>query len=78
MELLKPSRERRGVEYEVWVEHMEVGVSGLGTLIAPESLYLLLDAARGYQLLFSKFKRASVGGRTIGLNKQGKCVVWHS
>lgn len=57
---------------------MEVAVDGLGKLIAQESLYLLLEAARGYQLLFSKFKRASVGGKTIGLNKQGKCVVWHS
>jgi hypothetical protein len=78
VELLKPTRERRGVEYEVWVEHMEVGLDGLAKLIAPESLYLLLEATKGYQVLFSKFKRASVGGKTVGLNKMGKCVVWHS
>jgi hypothetical protein len=76
LQLLKPNRETRAVEYEVYVEHLEVEVGELGKLIAQESFYLLLESARGYQQLFSKYKRACVGPSTIGLNAQGRCIVW--
>jgi hypothetical protein len=48
----------------------------LGKLIAQESFYLLREAARGYLELFSKFEKAAVNSKTIGLNSQGRCVVW--
>jgi hypothetical protein len=48
----------------------------MSKLIVQESFYLLLESARGYHHLFSKFKRVSVGPTTIGLNAQGRCIVW--
>ncbi len=64
------------MEYEVYVEHLEVEVEELRKLIAQESFYLLVESAKGYHQLFSKYKRACVGPSTIGLNAQGRCMVW--
>ena len=60
------------------MEHIQMTLGEMRKLIAQESFYLLIQSAKGYQHLISKFKKAIVTPKTIGLNAQGRCIVWHN
>ena len=55
---------------------MEVTLGHLQRVMAGEAVYLLTEAIRGYRVLWDKFKAVSVNADTIGLDTQGKCLVW--
>lgn len=45
-------------------------------LIIPEALYMIMHILRGFLIILEKFGQISLNEEAIGLNSEGKCLVW--
>ena len=57
---------------------MELTLGDVGRLTIQEAIYVLKESLKGYELLLRKAGKVEVSLKTVGLDRQGQCIVWLS
>ena len=63
---------------EVYVQHMEMTLTEMRKVSSPEAVYLLSEGLKGYKAILQKVGRVEVSPGGMGIDKEGKCIVWLS
>ena len=63
---------------DVYLQHMELTLKQMRKFNTPEAMYMLSEGLQGYRVLLERMGRVKVEPGGIGINREGKVMVWLS